>query len=449
MRRSKIMYLEKTFNPQQLLAILRALTYKHEFYVAFSGGLDSMTLLHGLAAARQDNPEVRITAIHVNHGLSDNSSTWTEFCRKICAVLQVEFIAQTVAVKANAARGESLEAVARKLRYQVFAKLVPPQAALLTAHQADDQAETLLLQALRGSGVKGLAAMPQKSIFSGIELIRPLLHFTRAMLEQYAQDNNLQWINDESNFDIAFDRNYLRHEIIPVLRKNWPGLIKSFNRVAINCAEADHLLQVLAAKDCASANGDVAKTLSVAKVLELDTIRQSNLLRYWLYNLQFPLPSKTKIIEIQKSILHCRSDAKAVVQWDGVEIRRFHDDLYAIPTQPTHKNTAVLSWDLRAPLLLPSGIGILQCSGFKDFDVNELAYLQNITVRFRQGGERCFPRGRKHAHELKKLFQEWRVPYWQRDRIPLVYRGEQLMVIVGYCICEGWDERLSLAVIAK
>jgi tRNA(Ile)-lysidine synthase len=435
------MPIEKELTLQKLDAILRSLTQSNNFYVGFSGGLDSCVLLHALSSLGMQDQErsIKITAIHINHGLSANANHWDNFCRDICEKLQVAYISKKIDVKANLISGKSVEAVARKLRYAVFANIVPRKAVLLTAHQADDQAETLLLQLFRGAGPKGLAAMPQEIAFANdVTLIRPLLNFSRQALLSYAKQNNLKWIEDESNFDIAFDRNFLRHQVFPTLCKNWPGIVKTLIRAAGHCAEADILLQELAAQDWQVAAGAVKNTLSIKKLLTLSESRCTNLLRYWLQQkLALPLSSTKKMLAIREYVLNSRSDAAPIVQWEGVEIRKYQDDLYAMPPLCMHDAEAILPWhELREPLVLPNNLGTLRCQNLSSL---ETAMSQNISVRFRQGGEHFIPRGRKFSHALKNLFQEWKIPPWQRDRTPLIYFNDQLVAVIGYAVAGDFN----------
>jgi tRNA(Ile)-lysidine synthase len=433
------MPIEKEFTPKKLFSYLRSLTQANDFYIGFSGGLDSCVLLHSLASLRSHDAAFKITAIHINHELSANADHWDNFCRDICGKLQIAYISKKVDVKAISKAGESLEAVARKLRYDVFVNMVPANAVLLTAHQADDQAETLLLQLFRGAGPKGLAAMPQKIIFANdVTLIRPLLNFSRQSLHVYAEQNNLKWIEDESNFDIAFDRNFLRHQVLPIIRDNWQGIVKTLNRTAEHCAEADLLLQELAEQDWQNAMGFIKNTLSIKKLLSLDVPRCNNLLRYWLQQkLVLPLTSTKKMLAIREYVLNSRTDAAPIVQWEGVEIRKYQDDLYAMPPLCAHDAGAILPWhDLREPLVLPKNLGTLHC---KNLNSSEMTKAKNISVRFRQGGEHFIPRGRNFSHALKNLFQEWKIPPWQRDRVPLIYSDDQLIAVVGYAVAENFD----------
>lgn len=396
--------------------------------VAYSGGVDSHVLLHRLANLRITHPQLIVTAVHINHQISPLATSWQMHCQKICTDLGIPLLIKNVDAKIKD-NYQSAEEYARNLRYQAFAEVLPPNASLLTAHHADDQAETLLLQLFRGAGPKGLAAMPAKIPFAAGLLLRPLLTFSRTDLLNYAEQHHLSWIEDDSNLSTKFDRNYLRHEIMPKIKQRWPGVLQTLSRVAKHSAETDQLLQHLAAQDYRNISGSVKNTLSISKILELPEARRNNVLRYWLHDLQFATPLAHHLQQIYHTILQCRQEAKPIVRWDGVEIRRYQDNLYAMSPLTPHDPTIILNWDLTQPLLLPGNLGTLSTTpSGNQSKIN----LQPITVHFRCGGEKIKIPGRSGTHALKKLWQEWGVPPWQRDRIPLIYFGEVLIGVVGF-----------------
>jgi tRNA(Ile)-lysidine synthase len=312
------------FDPIALHKKLIKLTANKKFLIAYSGGMDSHVLLHSM----QQHPEFQLRAVHVHHGLSKNADQWVEHCRKICSDLNIEFIVKYISVKPS--KKHSPEALARELRYQEFAQLLQKDECLLTAHHANDQAETLLLQMFRGSGPKGLAAMPEHKGFMSGSLIRPLLEFSRADLHTYAIQNNLNWIEDESNENIGLDRNFIRHKLMPIIKQKWLGILKTLSRVADHCASASELLTILAEQDYAKIQGSKPNTLSIKKLLQLNSAGQNNVIRYWLHKLDFPTPTSIKLEHIKTDVLLCRADANPIVHWPGVEIRRYRDDLYAM-----------------------------------------------------------------------------------------------------------------------
>lgn len=411
--------------------ILSLLDGSKKIFIAYSGGLDSQVLLHLLVQLREVRPKLQLTAIHVNHNLSANAKQWIKHCKKTCKELCVECIVKDVNAKIKI-KDHSPEEIARKLRYETFAENLPKNAILVTAHQANDQAETLLLQLFRGAGPKGLAAMPVKIKFGKGWLMRPLLDFSREELLQYAKGYKLKWIEDESNADVKFSRNLIRHKLMPIIKKKWPGITAVLNRVANHCATANELIENLAAEDLSKVVDDKG-TIDIESLKQLSLVRQSNVLRFWLHTLHLSIPSEVKLNEVIRTVVSSRSDANPVVQWHGAEVRRFQNHLYAMPPLLPHDNKMVLSFNLKRPLKLPGDLGVLRAKVSKNFAVKFKN--KKFTVRFRQGGERLKITKRQGTHDLKKLMQEWQIPPWLRDRIPLVYCDTEIIAVVGcYCI---------------
>lgn len=406
-----------------------------QLYVAYSGGLDSTVLLHALA---QLHPNL-ITAIHIHHGLSSNADAWVRHCQTETQKLNIPL--RVLHVQAKAQPGQSPEAAAREARYQAFAEILRADDVLVLAHHCDDQAETLLLQLLRGAGVRGLAAMPSLTEFNGAWLSRPLLTLSRQQLELYAKEHGLCWIEDESNTNTDFDRNYLRQHIMPLLQTRWPAVAENMSRAASHCAEADRLNQTLAEMDYAMVEQGVIDmslscqrklapsptipSLNIPQLLKLPEPRQRNLIRYWLRQHHLPMPSTTKIQQILKTVLHSRDDANPVVHWPHAEVRRFRHHLYAMPPLPFHDPEWQQEWNVKEDLVLPANLGTLKAT-----DYQPLAAGLPLTIKFRQGGERIQLPNQTHHHDLKKLLQEWGIPTWQRSRIPLIYRDGVLVHLV-------------------
>ncbi len=319
------------------------------YWLAYSGGLDSHVLLHLFAQLRAVYP-LRLHAVHINHGVSANAEKWVQHCEQVCRVLQVDFSSHKLNFSAVQTEFSSPEDFLRQYRYQHFATLLKPNDMLLTAHHQNDQAETVLLQLFRGAGPKGLAAMPQiKSLAQGLHG-RPLLNFTRAELKSYAEQQQLQWIEDESNADVNFTRNFLRHDVMPLLEKRWPTLTNTLSRTAAHCAETQQVLDDFVQHDLQAVRE--GKALSVKKLLSLDVPRQSQVIRLWLSQNNFLLPSAVKMQQILQSILHAREDKTPCVSWSGVEIRRYRDHLFALQPLAPHDAAQVLQWDLQAPMTL-------------------------------------------------------------------------------------------------
>ncbi|MCD6039519.1 MAG: tilS [Gammaproteobacteria bacterium] len=395
------------------------------YWLGYSGGLDSHVLLHLCMRLRRQYP-LRLKAVHVHHGLSRNAQHWVAHCAKVCADLQIEFIQKSV--NATALTGESPENTARQRRYEVFADLLQKKDILFTAHQQEDQAETVLLQLLRGAGPKGLSAMPVFKEFAAGFQARPLLSASRFEIEKYAESHQLVWIEDESNTNKNFTRNFLRHDVLPLLKQRWPTVSKTLARVAENCAEAQQVVETIAVQNLAGCYDKKTKTLALKKLRLLDAVSQRQVLRRWLEELGFPIPSAVKLYQIQHDFFHARSDRSPYMTWGNVELRRYQDTLYAKQCALAYNSAQIYHWDLTAPLKIPH-VGVVSAtmseSGGLRSDITE------VSVRFRRGGERCyFPE--RYCHQLlKHLLQKWHIPPWERERLPLVFVSDILVAIPG------------------
>lgn len=404
-------------------------------WVAYSGGCDSHALLHSLVTLRSQL-KAEIKAVHINHGLSPLANEWETHCRTTCEHLNVPYIA--ISVNATAKK-TSPEEAARHARYAEWRKMLNKDEVLLLAHHQDDQAETVLIQLLRGSGVKGLAAMPAKQNFAKGLLCRPMLGFMREEIYSYAVEHGLNWIDDPSNFDTDFDRNFLRHDVIPLLETRWPSLKKTLSRTASHQADADQLLTELAFQDWHHVHEN--NQINISKLLQLSEKRQRNVLRYWIADIcELILPDTVHLHRILNEVVTAAEDAKPEVIWGGGEIRRYQGLLYAQKKLPEQPVASTLIWpDIKTPLELTlDGVNITAKSSVGTGLSQAKLKNAEISVKFRQGGESCRPVGRGQSHQLKKLFQEWKIPPWKRASIPLIYVDDELAEVVGYCHCEPY-----------
>jgi len=423
--------------PERILRALERLPGIRRYWIAFSGGLDSTVLLHAMAALRP-RLEAGLCAVHVNHGLQPAAVDWVQRCQETCDGLGVQM--QTIGVDARPAAGESPEAAARHARYEALRALIEAGDCLLTAHHQDDQAETVLLQLLRGSGVAGLAAMPPKAPFAAGWHVRPLLDLPRDELRAYAAAHTLRWIDDPSNFDTGLRRNFLRHEILPRLRQHWPAFARTLSRSAMHNAETARLLDEVGAEDIKMAAGPMVATLSIDALMQLSPERLNNVVRYWLRKLELPLPSTAHLDRLYEDILKAAQGSTPLLAWPGAEVRRYRSLLYAMWPLPPHDPRLVMPWNLDAPLDLPTCGGRLDVRHVAGYGIKRMLLKgQPVTVRFRRGGELCRPAGRGHAHELRKLLQESAVPPWLRERVPLLYVGDELAAVADLFVCEGYQ----------
>lgn len=422
-----------SLSPAPLNGLLAAHPQARRLVVAYSGGLDSHALLHLLATHRESWPGRTLAAVYVDHGLQAHSAGWGEHCAHVCRELAIPF--RALRIDARPASGESPEAAARRARYAALAAELGAEDALLTAHHRDDQAETLLLQLLRGAGPHGLAGMPAATRLGQGWLLRPLLEIDRAELLAYARAHRLRWIEDASNADTGFDRNYLRQRILPLLRERWPATNRTLARSARLCAETAGWLDAEAAADLARVATTHPDGLRIPALRELSELRQRNVLRHWLRQRGLPTPDSRHLSHILRDALTAARDRQPCVRWPGGEARRYRDILYAMPPRSPHDPRRVFPWRPEVsghpPLDLP-GLGRLRLrrtvgEGLRAATLNGAA----LTVRFRQGGERFHPAGRPRSQALKKLLQEVGIPPWERERLPLLYRDQTLLAVVG------------------
>ena len=423
-----------SFSPEHLKLMIQPFSSAKVIWVAYSGGCDSHALLHSLVALRAEI-KAEIKAIHINHGLSPDADKWEAHCKQTCEQLNVSYSA----IKVDARQKKSSpEEAARHARYDEWKLLIKKNEIILLAHHQDDQAETLLLQLMRGSGVKGLAAMPAQQGFSQGLLCRPMLGFSREDIQHYAEKHNLSWIDDPSNFDTDFDRNFLRHQVVPLLESRWPSLKKTLSRTASHSAEADHLLSVLAEQDWQHVqHAESAKQIKVSALLELDEMRQRNLLRYWLASMcGLRLPNTVHLQRILDEVVTAADDASPEVIWNGGEVRRYRGLLYAQEVLCQVQSGESYTWsNIEQPLTVAKQRLLAVAANGQGLSQEKLAGAE-ISVHFRQGGETCRPKGRGQTHQLKKLFQEWNIPPWQRASVPLLYVNNELAEVIGYCCCE-------------
>lgn len=420
--------------PSFIYAQLDAYHSANNIIVGYSGGVDSHVLLHLLASIPELKP--KIIAVYVHHGLQICADDWAVHCRKIANDLGVNF--KQLSVNAQAVRGESPEEAARNARYQVFKDILKKNDVLLFAQHQDDQLETVLLQLFRGAGLKGLSGMPAAIDFGAGVLLRPLLEVTQALIKQYAEEQALQWIEDPSNQDRRFDRNYLRHDIIPLLEQRWPGLDKTVTRVARHCGQAQNILAA-SARDKMHLLYDAQKQcLSISGLLSHDTLSQQWILREWLGYLGLRMPTQKVMTAILHTLLQAQAGANPVVHHDGYDLQRYRDGLYLIAQQKKPDLSQVITWAKRSESLSLPNNGVLVLKQVKQGIPEQLWQQANIQVKYRQGGEKIALPYRTGRHSLKKLYQEESISPWQRERMPMIYINDCLAAIAGFWVSAGF-----------
>lgn len=388
--------------------------------VGFSGGRDSMALLHGLLALREQLG-FTLAALHVNHHLHAQADAWQQFCEDVCRAhgiaLQLEHL------QLQRAAGDSLEALARAGRYQAFARAAGRY--VLLAHHQDDQAETLLLQAMRGAGVAGLAAMPARRELAGRLLLRPLLSLSRQQLDEAVRQAGLSWVDDDSNEDVRYRRNAVRHQLVPVMQSIVPGVRAALARSAAHCGEAAELLAQLAALDA-----DVqAATLPVAVLASLPDARARNVLRHWLHEREVPLPATAALNSFMQQVLNAAADRQPQLPLPGGRLLRWSGQLYWVPhwqPQPLQ-----LHWQGETSVRLPGWGGQLHFLA-ADHGLRRERLLQSpLQVAIRHGGETLKLAPARPAQRVKHLFQDSAIPPWERLRWPLIWQHGDLLAVPG------------------
>lgn len=432
-----------------------------QIVLAYSGGLDSHVLLHLLARYQTANPQHNYLAVHVHHGLSDNADAWLAHCQLTAAALGIHFVAEKVVLTVGPR--ESLEAKARTARYQAIAKHLNGQSLLLLGQHLDDQLETFLLQLKRGAGVKGLSAMAAQMPFAlqpSCQIVRPLLTLSQQALVDYATQAALTWVEDESNHDESYDRNFLRHQIIPRLKQRWPNIANAVHRSAELCAEQQALADEIAQMDLLTCQHN-AVGLKIVELEKLSKIRRNNVIRFWLASQQLPMPSRHHLDKLWLEVVNATADANPQLSWPAGQFRRYQGVLYHQQQYAELKDIVItLEHTQSQCIALPDHIGSLHLQrsiqDLRAVDTRNaidhhdsgcgvkapLAH-EKVTIRFRGQGN-CHPVGRSGSRSIKKLYQEYQVAPWLRDRIPLVYYDDQLVCAVGLWVCKGYEAQDDL-----
>ena len=361
--------------------------------IALSGGIDSVVLLHFLNSHYPGN----IRAVHINHNLSKHSKDWSLFCKELCHKQDIEFKSIDINIKTSS----NVEENARKKRYNSLKSELSKNEVLCTAHHQEDQSETFLLQLFRGSGVAGLASMPKMKSFADSFLYRPFLNISKQLIVDYATKYNLNWVEDDSNINLNFKRNLLRLEFIPKLESGFEGVIKNISRSAYHQSEALKLINDLAKIDIEKFNLVINHKIQVLPLTELPERRIANVLRYYIAQRGFLMPSNKVLTELI-SVLRAKDDAKVILKWHLYEVRRYDNELYFFDGEPDRSNE--------------------DCPLF-----NKLKDQTNFTIRFRQDGQRVRLKGKKHSSSLKKILQSANIPPWERDKLRMYYINDTLV----------------------
>ncbi len=411
-------------SPADLLAPFAVeLQQAKRVFVGFSGGLDSTLLLQ---AAVDLLGSKKICALHVNHQLQSEANFWQEHCRLRAQNLDVEFRDTRLEV---VNQGKGIENQARELRYRFFEQQLQAGDVLLLGHQMDDQAETLLYRLVRGAGVRGLSAIPEQRSIAQARLLRPLLGYSRQTLLEIAAQQQLEWIEDPSNQDVSYDRNYLRSKVLPVILERWPSATTTLARTANNLSTTLQLLDEYGdflLLDCDWRQESWGRSFDLARFVGLSSAAQVHLLNTAFRQLQlrgFDAQYHDRVL----ALIESREDKTPLVKIGDSELRRFGNRLYLMPEIASFPAT-----DLEIPWTGREVVQIAGCGSLASIPDYRGGTLQ---IKFRQGGERCKPLGRDKSQSLKKVMQEHQLEPWLRGRVPLIYRDGEIAAVAGLFSC--------------
>ncbi|MBS3955741.1 MAG: tRNA lysidine(34) synthetase TilS [Methylomicrobium sp.] len=416
-----------------LIDAIRPYQSSRRVFVAYSGGVDSHVLLH--LCAQQDWLKDKLTAVYVHHGLQAIADHWAFHCQTTATSLDVAF--KELRVDARPVNGQSPEEAARNARYGALSSLLDDQDLLLVAQHREDQLETVLLQLFRGAGLRGLSGMPVVMPMGKGILLRPLLNVSKQDIEAYAVRHELDWVEDPTNQSAEFDRNFLRNDVLPVLKKRWPALDKTVSRAAAHCAEAQSVIRQEGDELLKKYLDIESQALSLVLWSCLERSRQALLLRTWFAFMGLKMPSQRVIHQIIHEVIDAAETGKAEVFTQGYAIRRFRNHLYCFDAKCYHlPEIHDFEWSSQQACLDLSGY--LKLQRIEDSSGIAIDQWKNakITVAFRRGGESIRLPGRKGRHSLKNLFQEAAIPPWERPIIPLVYLDGQLAAVADRWISD-------------
>jgi len=385
-------------------------------FVAYSGGVDSHVLLHLCACT--PSLKDKITAVYIHHGLQAAAESWPEHCQQIAAALGVDF--QLLKVNAHATSGQSPEEAARDARYTAFKALLKKDDVLLVGQHREDQLETVLLQLFRGSGLAGLSGMPERMPFGQGMLLRPFLNVAKQTISDYARQQQLSWVEDPTNQCSDYDRNFLRNEVLPLLKQRWPAIDKTVSRSASHCSESRGLVNEIAEQFFEQVFNQADQTLIISQLHLKSLVHQKLIIRQWFAQIGLKMPSQDLVGRILDEVVGANEQSAPLISTQGFEIRRYRDKLYCLP-QAVIEIQQTKSWSNQQRSIT---IGNHQALSWIESSTGILAehwHAAQIEIKFRSGGEKIRLYGRTGHHSLKKLFQEAGIPPWEREQMPLIY----------------------------
>ena len=416
--------MSELLSADSLVSVFQQCRQAARIIIGYSGGVDSHVLLHVCAAM----PEFKdkICAVYVHHGLQAEADLWAVHCEKIVAELQVGF--KVLRVNASPESGESPEEAARNARYAALKTLIEENDVLLVAQHREDQLETVLLQLFRGGGLKGLSGMPEAMAFGKGQLLRPFLNVSKRAIDDYALENGLTWITDPSNFSNDYDRNFLRNDVLPLLKDRWPACDKTVSRSAKHCAQAQELLSEQAHELFDSVLNAADNTLLINQLEMLDVSKQVLVIREWFESLGYKMPSEAFVKRLRTEVMMARQDSDPVLSGQGCVVRRYRDKLYCLEDKRI-EGVVETVWKVienSVKVAKYQSLEVLQAEAGILLDKWQQSV---VTIKARKGGEKIRLPNREGHHALKDLFQEAGIPPWERQSIPLVYLNDELAAV--------------------
>ena len=414
-----------------IMEIFNLIPNNNKIYLGLSGGVDSITLLHMMNIFLKKNTYFKkeLTCIHINHSISKNSLYWELFCEKLCSAYNIKFIKKTI--NCVNIKGRSFEEIARDKRYEFFLSLIKKDDIFLTAHHLNDNIETFFLNFLRGSGISGLSGIKKIRSFGDGFLVRPMLEIKRKQIVDYALENNLNWIEDESNIDPKIPRNFIRNIIFPILEKKWPSFEKCISRTIAHCSAGDKIINTLAKDDFISSAIHLNKNLvvlSIKNISSLEIERQINVIRYWLRKFYKIILSEVKIFQIINDIIRSKSDSMPFIKCGTIFISKYNNNIYILNKNIINNINYICKWDIENELILPENIGILKINQNKSFI--ETFKNMKIEVCFRDSLGFLYPNNSKLSKKIKKIFQSKEIPFWERNITPIIIVNGTFFCIV-------------------
>ncbi|QNS15622.1 tRNA lysidine(34) synthetase TilS [Mannheimia bovis] len=407
---------------------IKHLPHQTNFLIGLSGGVDSVVLLHLFA-----HTNFNIRAIYIHHGLSPNADSWAEFCEQYCKRLNIPFILQKVMVDST----NGVENGAREARYQAIQQHLKSNEILATAHHLDDQAETFFLALKRGSGIKGLSAMQAVTFLQNLTVFRPLLTFSKAELLAYAKSHQLEWIEDESNVDNRYDRNFLRNQILPLLNQRWQQFSQMVARSAQHCSEQQELIKELLNDELTKNIGE-KNQLSIAHFERFSLLKQQQLVRLWLEKYGVMMPNQAQLQAVISELIFANADKNPQVKIGEKMIRRYQHALYItneIPEIPAFEIKLGTETNLDLPYPLGHITRNQQAIIYKKMDKTDRLLLpetlaqEEISLKIGQQGKvKCY--GKPHREEMKKIWQQNNVPVWERSHTLLIFWQDEFVACI-------------------